>query len=93
MPLWSTGVWADTGGVSDGRKLWASGLQSNQHYTRRVELLSSCTAFARTKMHVIDVRDPGKLQGSYLYEVDNAINDVVIEQSTHTLLMYHSNKY
>ena len=43
-------------------------------------------------MHVIDVRDPGKLQGSYLYEVDNAMNDVVIEQSTHTLLMYHSNK-
>ena len=32
-------------------------------------------------MHVIDVRDPGKLQGSYLYEVDNAMNDVVIEQS------------
>ena len=46
MPPWSTGVWADTGRVSDGRRLWASALQSNQHYKLRVALLSSCTAFA-----------------------------------------------
>ena len=40
MPSWRSVVWADTKRVSDGRRLWASGVQPKQNYTLGVALLS-----------------------------------------------------